>query len=147
MMTKPSITELDRSVDSRYTLVAMAAKRARMIGIERMENSDTDGYTAGAEKPVSQAVNEIADGIVGYVRSEAIEKAREYEEEKIIAISKLEKDSSVEEHGPEDDSENIKAELSSDEEESSADDDEQNSIDAALKLALEKNNEENTESE
>ena len=28
MMTKPGITELDRCVDSRYTLVSVVAKRA-----------------------------------------------------------------------------------------------------------------------
>ena len=51
MMTKPSITELDRSVDSRYTLVAMAAKRARMIGHERMKKEEAEGYTGMPEKP------------------------------------------------------------------------------------------------
>ena len=32
MMIKPGISELSKCVDSRYTLVTMAAKRARMIG-------------------------------------------------------------------------------------------------------------------
>ena len=32
MMIKPGISELSRCVDSRYTLVTMAAKRARMLG-------------------------------------------------------------------------------------------------------------------
>ncbi len=41
MMIKPGITELSKCVDSRYTLVTMAAKRARMIGTERMEDVDT----------------------------------------------------------------------------------------------------------
>ena len=31
MMIKPGISELSKCVDSRYTLVTMAAKRARMI--------------------------------------------------------------------------------------------------------------------
>ena len=145
MMTKPSITELDRSVDSRYTLVAMAAKRARMIGLERMEHSEENGYSVENEKPVSQAVNEIADGVVGYVRSEAIEKAREYEEEKIIAISKLEKDSSAEARVSD---EKVNADSASrGEADLFGDDEESNAIDAALKLALEKTAEENTESE
>ena len=148
MMTKPSITELDRSVDSRYTLVAMAAKRARMIGLERMENSETYGYIGDAVKPVSQAVNEIADGVVGYVRSEAIEKAREYEEEKIMAISKFEKDGSAENRGSEDDPESAIAETASPENsDTSGDDGKSSAFDAALKLALEENAEENTESE
>lgn len=87
MMTKPGITELDRCVDSRYTLVSVVAKRARLIGMER---NDPDAiYNPKAEKPVTQAVNEIANGVVGYVRSEAIKKAREYEEEKFEALSQL----------------------------------------------------------
>ncbi|MGN0181488.1 MAG: DNA-directed RNA polymerase subunit omega [Candidatus Ornithomonoglobus sp.] len=95
MIIKPGITELDRCVDSRYTLVSMVAKRARMIGLERKAAEDAapdgSGYDPSLEKPVTQAVNEIADGIVGYVRSEAIEKAKEYEEEKFEAIMQLEK--------------------------------------------------------
>ncbi len=87
MMTKPGITELDRCVDSRYTLVSVVAKRARMIGMER--NDPDSIYDPHAEKPVTQAVNEIANGIVGYVRSEAIKKAQEYEEEKLEALSQL----------------------------------------------------------
>ena len=87
MMTKPGITELDRCVDSRYTLVSVVAKRARMIGMDR--NDPDSIYDPHAEKPVTQAVNEIANGIVGYVRSEAIKKAQEYEEEKLEALSQL----------------------------------------------------------
>lgn len=63
MMTKPGITELSKCVDSRYTLVTMAAKRARMIG-EKEENLHS------AHKPVSIAVEEIAKGKVGYIRRE-----------------------------------------------------------------------------
>lgn len=85
MMVKPGITELDRCVDSRYTLVSVVAKRARMIGAER--NNPDIPYSATLEKPVTQAVNELSQGIVGYVRSKAIQKAREYEEEKLEALS------------------------------------------------------------
>ena len=134
MMTKPSITELDRSVDSRYTLVAMAAKRARMIGHERMEKEEAEGYTGMPEKPVTQAVNEIAGGIVGYVRSAAIERAREYEEEKFMAISKLEKDSAAE--SSKDD--NAEAKTGADGGDLFGDDAEYSAIDEALKLAREK---------
>lgn len=95
MMIKPGITELDRCVDSRYTLVTMVAKRARMIGTERKaeeEECAAEGTVAVYdEKPVTQAVNEIADGVVGYVRSGAVEKAKEYEEEKLEAVMQLEK--------------------------------------------------------
>lgn len=43
MMIKPGISELSKCVDSRYTLVTMAAKRARMIGEERMHDMDAYG--------------------------------------------------------------------------------------------------------
>ncbi len=96
MMIKPGITELDKYVDSRYTLVSMVAKRARMIGTERsFEEAETVYENGGLIKPVTQAVNEITDGVVGYIRSEAIERAREYEQEKFEAISQLESEATV----------------------------------------------------
>lgn len=85
MMIKPGITELAKCVDSRYTLVTMAAKRARMIGDERM--GDMEAY--GSDKPVSVAAGEIVCGRVGYVRSEAIQRAREWEDEKAAALLSL----------------------------------------------------------
>ena len=99
MMTKPGVTELDKYVDSRYTLVSMVSKRARMIGTDR-NNAELNGnkeQETDVVKPVTQAVNEITSGVVGYVRSEAIEKAREYEQEKIDAISQLETEQTAEE--------------------------------------------------
>ena len=62
MMIKPGISELSKKVDSRYTLVSMAAKRVRMLG------ADEDG--AADVKPISKAVEEIADGKVQYCRGE-----------------------------------------------------------------------------
>lgn len=85
MMIKPGITELSKCVDSRYTLVSMAAKRARMIGKERME--DMEAY--GTEKPVTVAADEIISGKIGYVRSEAIKRAKEWEDEKAANILSL----------------------------------------------------------
>ena len=82
MMIKPGISELSKCVDSRYTLVAMAAKRARMIGKER--TSDEEAHDM--EKPVSIAADEIITGKVGYVRSDAIERAKAWESEKAAAI-------------------------------------------------------------
>ena len=64
MMIKPGISELSKKADSRYTLVSMAAKRARMIG-ENSEMEAEDGI-----KPVSRAVQEIADGKVQYCRED-----------------------------------------------------------------------------
>lgn len=63
MMIKPGISELSKKVDSRYTLVSMAAKRARIIGENSAENE-------GVIKPVSMAVQEIADGKVQYCRGD-----------------------------------------------------------------------------
>ena len=61
MMIKPGISELSKKVDSRYTLVSMAAKRVRMLGADE-EVADV--------KPISKAVEEIADGKVQYCRGE-----------------------------------------------------------------------------
>lgn len=63
MMIKPGINALSSCADSRYTLVTMAAKRARMIG------EDGDSLVpCDIRKPVSMAVAEIAAGKVGYIR-------------------------------------------------------------------------------
>lgn len=90
MMIEPGITELDKCVDSRYTLVSMASKRARMVGEEQKEDKEKmdpkelkDKYF---DKPVTVAVQEIANGKVGYVRSEALKLAERYEQEKYEAI-------------------------------------------------------------
>ena len=92
MMTKPGITELDRCVDSRYTLVSMVAKRARMIGAERHNNIKEERerctFYNDSDKPVTQAVNEIYNGVVSYVRSEAIERANRYDKEKFEALAR-----------------------------------------------------------
>lgn len=85
MMIKPGISELSKCVDSRYTLVSMAAKRARMIGNARMK----DREAFGEDKPVTVASDEIVNGKVGYVRSEAIKRAKEWEDEKVAALHSL----------------------------------------------------------
>lgn len=95
MMIKPGISELSKCVDSRYTLVAMAAKRARMIGNER--TSDEEAH--GVDKPVSVAADEIITGKVGYVRSGAIERAKAWEDEKQAAILSLSNNTEEEEPG------------------------------------------------
>lgn len=108
MMTKPGITELDKYVDSRYTLVSMVAKRARMISAKRNEdelNGSAPLASEKLEKSVTAAVNEITDGVVGYVRSEAIDRARQYEQDKINAISMLENEQVTESSAVVDDAE------------------------------------------
>lgn len=75
MMIKPGISELSKCADSRYTLVTMAAKRARMIG----ENG-VGMVKCESLKPVSMAINEIAAGKVGYVRNSSVEEYKPAEE-------------------------------------------------------------------
>lgn len=63
MMNKPSLDELMTRVDSRYTLVVAAAKRARaLIEDEIKTNQPLYG------KPVTLALEEIADGEIVYRR-------------------------------------------------------------------------------
>jgi DNA-directed RNA polymerase subunit omega len=60
-MMQPTLDELVARVDSKYTLVVLAAKRARQI-LER------EGDEEGKEKPVTRALWEIARGELRYVR-------------------------------------------------------------------------------
>ena len=64
-MLYPSINEIRKKADNRYTLVTLAAKRARDIidGKPKLTDADT-------EKPVSIAVNEIAEDLITYSRYE-----------------------------------------------------------------------------
>lgn len=62
-MNKPTLDELAKHVDSKYTLVVVAAKRAR-------------SFTASVEankglKPVTKALEEIAMGKIGYERTKS----------------------------------------------------------------------------
>ena len=74
-MIIPTTDDLLKLVDSRYTLVTMASKRARQI----VEGSEPLVVT-DSKKPVTIAIEEIAAGEVTYSRSaecEAVEHARE----------------------------------------------------------------------
>ncbi len=75
-MLYPSINELRKKVDSKYTLVALAAKRARDLidGKPALVSIDID-------KPVSIATEEIAEDLITYHRSEELEKLIERNEE------------------------------------------------------------------
>lgn len=64
-MNKPSLDELMDRVDSRYTLVVVAAKRARMI-TEIALQQDQDDETKKFSKPVSSALLEMAQGKIQY---------------------------------------------------------------------------------
>ena len=75
-MLYPSIDELKKRADSRYTLVMVASKRARDL---------IDGYPAlvdiGNEKPVSIATEEIAEDMISYSRRMKLEDEQYSEEE------------------------------------------------------------------
>jgi len=62
-LIRPSLEELVPMADSRYTLVVMAAKRARTI----MNVQQKRGGSL-AEKPVTRALREIADGQIDFYR-------------------------------------------------------------------------------
>jgi len=62
-MLYPSINEIRTKADSRYTLVILAAKRARDIveGKPTLTEEDT-------ERPVSIAAHEIVEDLITYSR-------------------------------------------------------------------------------
>lgn len=71
-MLYPSINEIRKSADARYTIVIMAAKRARDL---------IDGkpvlVDCAVDKPVSIAAQEIAEDLISYKRSEELEATTE----------------------------------------------------------------------
>jgi DNA-directed RNA polymerase subunit omega len=62
-MLYPSINLIREKADSRYTLVILAAKRARDIIDGKPKLTEVD-----IEKPVSIAANEIAEDLITYRR-------------------------------------------------------------------------------
>ncbi|WP_309294766.1 DNA-directed RNA polymerase subunit omega [Desulfotruncus alcoholivorax] len=67
-MHKPSLDELMRKVDSRYSLVVIAAKRARQLTeMALQQDADRDGEVTG--NPVSAALFEIAKGNIKFKRT------------------------------------------------------------------------------
>lgn len=65
-MIEPSLDKLVELVDSKYTLVVLAAKRAREIVNEGPVLAGTR-----ASKPVTVSLFEIASGKIGYERTKA----------------------------------------------------------------------------
>ena len=65
-MLYPPVADLLEKVESRYLLVNVVAKRARQIAAEAEElHEDLP------EKPVTMAINEVADGeLSGYMKEE-----------------------------------------------------------------------------
>lgn len=66
-MFNPDLTNVLEKYESRYSLVAATAKRAREISAEAEE----DGIIL-EEKPVSMALNEIIDGKIEIIESDEI---------------------------------------------------------------------------
>lgn len=64
-MLYPSINLLKTKVDSRYTLVILAAKRARDLIDGKPKLTEED-----CSKPVSIAANEVAEDLISYNRDE-----------------------------------------------------------------------------
>ncbi len=71
-MLYPSIDELKKKVDSRYTLVMLASKRSRDLidGYPELVNIDVN-------KPVSIATEEIAADMISYSRRFTTEEEAE----------------------------------------------------------------------
>jgi DNA-directed RNA polymerase subunit omega len=65
-MIEPAIGTLMEKVDSRYTLVIVAAKRARQLseGSHKLTRNSSD-------KPVTLAINEINENKITYVRTKS----------------------------------------------------------------------------
>jgi DNA-directed RNA polymerase subunit omega len=76
-MIEPKIDELQERVDSRYTLVILAAKRAREINSYYSQLGEGRGefvpplVESLGSKPLDIALQEIAEGKVSYERLEA----------------------------------------------------------------------------
>ena len=56
-MLYPAMSDLLKTIDSRYLMVNVVARRARQISIEAEENNETL-----TEKPVTLAIREVAEG-------------------------------------------------------------------------------------
>lgn len=59
MMLYPPVPKMLKSVSNRYLLVNVIARRARQVAIEAEEF-----HVPMEKKPVSQAIDEIADGLL-----------------------------------------------------------------------------------
>ena len=71
-MLYPSINEIRKKADSRYTLVLLAAKRARDIIDGKPILTDVD-----IDRPVSIAAHEIAEDLITYRRDEDAQDGEE----------------------------------------------------------------------
>lgn len=86
-MIYPSINDLMKRADSRYTLVVEAAKRARQLvdGSPKLSK-------VNSEKEVTIAINEIAEGKITYVRTNKEKAAVAEDKDKAIEETETPKD-------------------------------------------------------
>ena len=75
MMIKPSINELDKIVDNRYSLVCAVAKRARELAL-----GDDPLVVSDSDKEVTIAANELYQGKIRIVDGEEPEENAKTEE-------------------------------------------------------------------
>jgi len=68
MLLYPSVNTLNEKTDSRYSLVILAAKRARDLVDGKRAITEEE-----SERPVSQAAKEIAQDLITYSRPEGLE--------------------------------------------------------------------------
>jgi len=68
MLLYPSVNTLNDKTDSRYSLVMLAAKRARDLVDGKRAITEEE-----SERPVSQAAKEIAEDLITYSRPEGLE--------------------------------------------------------------------------
>ena len=68
MLLYPSVNTLHDKTDSRYSLVMLAAKRARDLVDGKRAITEEE-----SERPVSQAAKEIAEDLISYSRPEGLE--------------------------------------------------------------------------
>ena len=73
MMLYPSLSDLLKKVPNRYSLVNVAAKRARDIA----EQAENDPEMVAEEKPVSLALDDIMSGKIVTVEHPAEEETTE----------------------------------------------------------------------
>lgn len=66
-MLYPSIDALKKKIDSKYSLVSLAAKRARQL----QENDDEKLDVYVSYKPVGKALEEVAAGVLTKVEQDA----------------------------------------------------------------------------
>ncbi len=63
MLLYPAVDDLKTKVDSKYTLVIMAAKRARDLTDGKLQLAFAEN-----DKPLSIATNEISQDLISYKR-------------------------------------------------------------------------------